>query len=332
MHKKSIPFYGLFVPPGETKGMDFFMDYEEMLTIKAAWYYYMENITQQKISELLGISRIRVIKLLEKARQNGVVQFSIHKDGASRMTVEKKLLDTYPLKDVFVVPSIPKQRQEQLNESIAQAAVMYINDRLGTNRFINVGYGDTSSRILNHLATMPEAPVSCVSLTGGVNYYLPNTQSSIFNAKLHLIPAPLIVASKEMVTAMRQENSIQEISRMVSLAAFTVIGIGAMSEDATIIKSGIMTTNDLMYLKARGAVGDILSHFIDQDGNLVPSGMEDRLISTPLSTIQELDNVIGVAAGAKKIPAIRAVLRKNYLEVLITDEDTANQLLEHETA
>ena len=56
-------------------------NYEEMLTVKAAWYYYMENYTQQTISDLLGISRTKVVNLLEKARQSGVVQFSIRQDG-----------------------------------------------------------------------------------------------------------------------------------------------------------------------------------------------------------------------------------------------------------
>ena len=44
------------------------MDYEDSLIVKTAWYYYIENMTQQKISEKLGISRMKVIKLLEKAR------------------------------------------------------------------------------------------------------------------------------------------------------------------------------------------------------------------------------------------------------------------------
>ncbi len=59
-------------------------NYEEMLTVKAAWYYYMENYTQQTISDLLGISRTKVVNLLEKARQSGVVQFSIRQDGCRR--------------------------------------------------------------------------------------------------------------------------------------------------------------------------------------------------------------------------------------------------------
>ena len=180
-------------------------DYEEALIVKTAWYYYLENMTQQKISELLGISRMRVIKLLEKARQTGVIQFKIREDSASRMELERRLAEAYQLKDPFEVPTSPEA--DSVNESIARAAAMYISDRLSENSFINMGYGDTPSRILTNLATMTERPISCVSLTGGVNYYLPNTQSNIFNAKLYLIPTPLLAASKEVVAAMRQEDS-----------------------------------------------------------------------------------------------------------------------------
>lgn len=130
------------------------------------------------------------------------------------MQVERELAAAYGLKDVFVVPSVP---DGDLNETIAKAAAMYISGRLTDNCFINMGYGDTPSRVLNNLATMTERPISCVSLTGGVNYYLPNTRSNIFNIKLYLIPAPLLASTKEMVAAMRNEESVMEISRMVKL-------------------------------------------------------------------------------------------------------------------
>jgi DNA-binding transcriptional regulator LsrR (DeoR family) len=42
------------------------MDYEESLMIKIAWYYYFENMTQQSVANMLGISRMRVIKLLRR--------------------------------------------------------------------------------------------------------------------------------------------------------------------------------------------------------------------------------------------------------------------------
>ena len=175
------------------------MDYEDSLIVKTAWYYYIENMTQQKISEKLGISRMKVIKLLEKARQTGVIQFKISPERSQQLMLEQKLTTQWNLKDVFVVPTPPNG--SNLNETIAQAAAMYIGDRLTENMFINMGYGDTPSRVLNHLATIAESPISVVSLTGGVSYYLPNIRSNIFNAKLYLYPAPLLVSSKPCVTS-----------------------------------------------------------------------------------------------------------------------------------
>ncbi|MEF9879399.1 MAG: sugar-binding transcriptional regulator [Clostridia bacterium] len=301
------------------------MDYEESLMIKISWYYYFEGLTQQKISELMGISRMRVIKLLEKARQTGIIQFKLRKDGENRMELEHRLIDEFHLADAFVVPAA--LNKSEVNAGVAKAASMYISERLDDNCFLNLGYGDTPSRVLNNLATVAEQPITCVSLTGGVSYYLPDTRSNVFNAKLHLIPAPLLASSKEMAEAMLQEASVSEISRMISLAKFTIVGVGAMHDTATIFKSGILNNNDFLYLSMRGAVGDLLSHFIDRDGNVIPTPLEERLISTPLATLKGLQNVVGVAAGDSKVEAIRAALRGEYMDVLITDDRTARQLL-----
>jgi DNA-binding transcriptional regulator LsrR (DeoR family) len=244
------------------------------------------------------------------------------------MKLERGLMDEYGLKDAFIVPS--SQNKSQTNAGIAEAASMYISERLTEHSLINMGYGDTPSRILNNLATLAERPITCVSLTGGVSYYLPDTRSNVFNAKLHLIPTPLLASSKEMADAMRQEASVMEVSRMISLAQLTVVGIGAMHESATIFKTGILNRNDFLYLQMQGAVGDLLSHFIDRDGRLIETPLEGRLISTSLDKLKELQNVIGVAAGDVKVDAIRAALRGGYLDVLITDDRTATQLLDGE--
>lgn len=301
------------------------MDYEEALMAKAAWYYYFQDMTQQQISDRLGISRIRVIRLLERARQTGMIQFSLRRGNEERLQIEKKLMETFGLEDVFVVPS--PADSSQTNANIAEAASMYINERLHEGSVINIGYGDTPSRILNNLATTAEQTITCVSLTGGVSYYLPNARSNVFNARLHLIPAPLLASSKEMADAIRQESSVSEISRMISLAQLTVVGIGSMDGGATIFHSGILNSNDLLYLSMQGARGDVLSHFVDENGALIHSPIEDRLIATSMEVLSQLHNVIGVAAGPVKAEAIRAVLKGGILDTLITDADTAEAIL-----
>ena len=39
-----------------------------------------------------------------------------------------------------------------------------------------------------------------------------------------------------------------------------------------------MTPDDYLLLKKQGAVGDILSHFIDINGNLIDTDLEKRLM------------------------------------------------------
>ncbi len=301
------------------------IEYVDELVAKAAWYYYIEGMTQQSISEKLGISRMKVIKLLENAKENGVIQFRIAKSSGGLMSCEKALRDKYNLKDAYVIPS--PSTDKPLNEILAQAAASYVASRITEQTFINMGYGDTPSRVLNHLATIADIPISIVSMTGGVNYYLPNIQSNVFKAKLYLYPTPLLLSSKEVCDAIKQEPSVSEITRMTKLSSMSIVGMGSMSEEATIISNGILTKNYFTSLSMQGAVGDILTHFIDSDGNPIPTELEDRLISTPLSELKKMENVIGIAGGLHKVNIIKATLCGGYIDELITDEDTANALL-----
>ncbi len=296
-------------------------DYEKNLMIKIAWYYYMENMTQQAIADRLNITRMRVIKLLEKARQTGVVQFRISSSLDFRRDLETKLMEKYHLRDCYTVPTNPNETGT--NDTIARAASIYIADHVRENSYINFGYGDTTSKTIEYLAKNLETAVSFVSLTGGVGYYLPKSESNIFNAKLYLIPSPIIMSSAQMADAIKKESSVQEVTDMIRLASMTIVGIGGMDDSATIVKSSILNPSDFRLLAMKGAVGDVICHFIDKDGNLVDTEVDSRLVSVHLSTLKELDNVIGVAAGKHKLPAIHAALTGGYVDILITDEETA---------
>ena len=57
--------------------MDSNYKYEEELMTKIAWYYYIENLTQQEIAKILGINRIKILRLLDKAKENGLITFQI---------------------------------------------------------------------------------------------------------------------------------------------------------------------------------------------------------------------------------------------------------------
>ena len=295
------------------------------LATKAAWYYYMEDNTQAQIAEVMGISRAKVIRLLEEARSQSIVQFSFRKNDSQRVSAEQLLIDRFGLKDAFVVPT--PLDSSAINQSIAQSAAHYVSDHLREDGYLNIGYGDTVSRMLGFLAKNREESLNVVSLTGGVSYYLPTVGTTAYSMRLFLTPSPLVVSSRQVRDALLDEKSLQDVSTMTEYADMSVVGIGAAVEGATVLRNGILNEGELAVLKMQGAVGDILNHFVDKDGNLIQTEIEDRVISTDLDKLRQLKNVVGVAGGKDKVTAIKAVLNGGYLNVLITDSDTAANLL-----
>ena len=295
------------------------------LATKAAWYYYMEDNTQAQIAEVMGVSRAKVIRLLEEARAQGIVQFSFRKNDSQRVSAEQLLIDRFGLKDAFVVPT--PLDSSAINQSIAQGAAHYVSDHLREDGYLNIGYGDTVSRMLGFLAKNREESLNVVSLTGGVSYYLPSVGTTAYSMHLFLTPSPLVVSSRQVRDALLDEKSLQDVSTMTEYADMSVVGIGAAVEGATVLRNGILNEGELTVLKMQGAVGDVLNHFMDKYGNLIQTEIEDRVISTDLDKLRQLKNVVGVAGGKDKVTAIKAVLNGGYLNVLITDSDTAAELL-----
>lgn len=295
------------------------------LATKAAWYYYMEDSTQAQIAEVMGVSRAKVIRLLEEARAQGIVQFSFRKNDSQRVSAEQLLIDRFGLKDAFVVPT--PLDSSAINQSIAQGAAHYVSDHLREDGYLNIGYGDTVSRMLGFLAKNREESLNVVSLTGGVSYYLPSVGTTAYSMHLFLTPSPLVVSSRQVRDALLDEKSLQDVSTMTEYADMSVVGIGAAVEGSTVLRNGILNEGELTVLKMQGAVGDVLNHFMDKDGKLIQTEIEDRVISTDLDKLRQLKNVVGVAGGKDKVTAIKAVLNGGYLNVLITDSDTAAELL-----
>ena len=104
--------------------------------------------------------------------------------------------------------------------------------------------------------------------------------------------------------------------------------MGAMTPDSVLVQSGFVTEKEQSALKAKGAVGDILSRYIDANGKIVDDDLDARTIGLDLSFCGTREFSIGVAAGKSKHIIALACLRAKYINVLITDEQTALFLLD----
>ncbi|MGG3653954.1 sugar-binding transcriptional regulator [Bacillus pseudomycoides] len=304
------------------------LNFEENLLTKVAWYYYKDHLTQQEIASLLHISRNKVVRLLDKARAEGVVTFHVKGTGLHCLSIERELIKRFHLKDSFIIPTL----MENSPSSLGKAAAQYVETHLQQGDLLGIGWGETISKMLENIHFEASIQLSIVTLTGGVNHYLPRKQNYLnhMQGELHIIPTPFLASTTEMAQSILSEPAVKDMLHVASLANTAIVGIGGLSHEATIVKEEKLTLREMTYIRSQNGAGDILGQFYNTHGELLELPHHDRLIGTPLSALQKMKHVVGVAGGEEKIDAIYGALKGRFIHTLITDENTALSLLRKE--
>ncbi len=304
---------------------------EEELLSRAAWHYYHDGLTQAEIAGRLGLSRIKVSRLLDKGRRLGLISVQINSRYQACFSLEAELVTRFRLQHAVVVPEL---EQGVANERLAQATAHYLVRHLRNGDLLASGWGDTVTRSLQRLSqALGDRTISVVSLTGGVASYLEGwghmhvRQGALAGIQLHLIPAPILASNPEMAHALREEPQLKAILAMAETANYALVGIGPTSEGATLAIQGFVSPAELLVFHRRGAVGDILGQFFDEKGRLLDLEIHQRIVGMRLEDLRKLPVVVGAAGGLHKVDAILGALAGGYLNVLITDEPTARALL-----
>jgi DNA-binding transcriptional regulator LsrR (DeoR family) len=315
-------------------------DTEEDLVTRIAWLYYKEKLTQQQIAERVFLSRQKVQRLLEKARDLEVIQFTVKHPFVNLMSVETEIRQHYGLRDAVVVPSNTSDRAGR-TRAIAIAGAGYLERKLASLQrcTLGIGWGNTTASLADYFEPKTvNGHFEIVSLIGNLMlnvsmnpYIMAEKMARKLHAPFYSIWAPAIAQTRERAEVFKSEPWIKEVLDIGRRADIILISIGEASESASLFKMGYLSQADLRRLISKGAVGDILCRYFDAQGQFVDDNVLDRVIGIPTEVFtDERKLIVGVAGGEDKVPAIRAALLKRYINVLITDEATAMALMRKE--
>jgi len=297
------------------------------LIVRAAWAYYMDGLTQAQIAGRLFVSRQTVGRLLDSARHLGVVRVEINASYLGAYERALRLRDRLGLLDAIVVPGPVDAEPGRVNERVAAALAAYVRRYLHPGAVVGVGWGDTVARALAMLAPESLDDVTLASAAGSIQILTESLNGSVA-ARLRVVPAPLIVSSAQVASVLRQEQSVREVLDLAASAVVTLTGIGSADpRTASAVRRGVVTSADVERFAAAGAVGDMLGEWFDLRGHVVPV-TSDRRIGLRLEQLRAMPNVVGVAAGLDKVTAIKGAVAGRLIKVLITDDPTAQAILD----
>jgi len=309
--------------------------FDDERAAQAAWWYYVDGLTQEDIARLLGMSRATAGRLLERSRATGIVNISIATEYYSPFTKAKQLKERYALTDALVLPALEAEPSEDqgefLTQRLAKAAAQVLRHHLRESRTLGIGWGETVGATFSMLPPDVMEDVKCISLTGGVNTYVSTIgqlrQSSKRSVQDGFIPAPILVSDEDLARALQQEHGVAHLLEEAKQVEVAIVGIGTTGATASLARSGYATVRELAQYAQIGAVGDILGVFYDTTGAPLDLPVHRRRIGIDIADLRSIPVVIGVAGGSAKLEAIRGALAGGYLDVLVTDGSTADSLL-----
>ena len=306
------------------------------LRLRAAWMYYVEEMTQNAIADRLGVGRVTVVRLLNDARALHEVRVSVSRHLAELLQLEFALQQAFGIKEVVVAPLSAKEADPTI--PIGAATGEYVSKLVRNEMRIGLGWGRTLINALPFVSERPVANLSVVSLLGGITktkQYNPSEFAwqfaRFFQADCYLIAAPALVDSVETKRALIERCGLKDILDLARTLDAVVVGAGGMSSDDTIFRFGFVGERERRSLTAKGAVGDLLCHYYDRQGQLVDHPINEAVMAVPIETLTKTPVRILASGGTHKTDAILGAIAALRPTVFITDEMTAKSLLEGAT-
>ena len=311
-------------------------EFEEIsILVETARLYYEHGLSQQQIASKLGVSRPGVSRLLQTARDRGIVSIKIIDPTGRGTRLEAQLTETFSLKKVVVVPNSGEDYQI-IQKRLGQAAVQLLDELIVNDLTLGVSWGTTMQAFAGQVQRHGAQNMTVVQLNGGISRAEYDTHASEiaqtigekYSAIPYLLPLPAIVdnpAVKQAIISDKQIAYTLNLARQAPVAFFTV---GSFDYESVLVKADYFEESEVTDLLDRGAVGDICSRIINNEGKICSVSLDARTIGIDLDELKDKSHAVAVAGGKDKLPAIRAGLRGRLFNTLITDEWIANQLLQ----
>ena len=308
-------------------------DEDARLLYKIARAYYEDDATQERLAKRFGFSRPKVSRLLQQARDSGVVHISVRRPESGCPDLERELESRFELDEAVLAP---RDRTPML-ERVGAAAASYFARTVQPGDVVGLSWGTTLRAFAAELPHLDLPKVTVVQLIGGLG----SLESGVNGAELtrrvaercgarpRILQAPGVVATAAFKASLLADREVAQCLELGRKANMALIGLGVpRAASALFGPDGLLTRKDLEAILSKRAVADVCLRYFDAAGHPVEMGLEGRVLGIELPAFLAIPRRVAVAGGPEKVPAIRGALAGRLVNVLVSDEDTARTLLE----
>jgi DNA-binding transcriptional regulator LsrR (DeoR family) len=270
--------------------------------------------------------------MLDRARRDGIVRIEIDPLPDLDLDLGDELARRQGIRGAVVVRDAAGPDELRFAR-LGRAAAALLGDVLEAGDVLGISWGRTLQGLVGQLPRLPGCSV--VQLVGSVptlrlevnSLELVRRLAERATGPVFPLHVPLLVGSAEMAGALATDSMASATLAQFDRLTRAVVGIGAWAPGSAI--RAALSDEDAAAVDAAGGIADVASIVLDADGREVrAAGLPERCIAIREAQLRRVPDVIAIAGGAAKVPAIRAALRSGLVHRLVTDEEAARLLVD----
>lgn len=302
---------------------------------RVAHLYYIQSMTMEAIAKDLNTSRSTVSRMLERARQIGIVSIEVNPPTDQDPQLHRTLARKFGI-TTHLVP-IPRLLNDlDTHERVCAAAASLLPRYFESGQSLGVAWGSTTNSISRQLGQHRLVRARVVQLNGSGSPVGGDFASDIlqrfgaaFAADVQLFPVPAFFDDPEAKRIMWRERSVRRVLDMHTQLDVALFGIGSPRAEvpSKLYRADYLDRSDAEALVQSGIVGDIATVFFRADGTTNDIPLNARSTGPSFSVLRRVPRRICVVSGKSRLLALRGALAAGLVTDLVIDEPSASWLV-----
>jgi DNA-binding transcriptional regulator LsrR (DeoR family) len=294
--------------------------------------HFIHGRSKIELAEEFGLSRFKVARLIDEARDSGLVRIEIRHHGEIDVDLSARLRERFELVHSIVVDT-PEDDAASLRDHLGRAAAQLLGEIITSADVLGLAWARAVSAMTRALRPLPGTPV--VQLTGALA--LPDGRdtsvdvvrdvASSSGGTAHLFYAPFTVPDAATARALRQQPEVARAFAQLPSVTKAVAGVGLWEPGQSTLYDA-SSEFDRQELRRLGVCADVSGVFLDADGKPVRTELAERMIGINHEQMRAIPEVIAIPYGVAKAPAVRAALTSGLIGGLVTHTALAQLLLD----
>lgn len=293
----------------------------------AARLYYLERKSKLEIAELLGVTRFKVARLLDRAHASGLVHIEVRDPHGVDAELSDALAAELGIERALVLAKTTDARSQ-----VGALAARYLADIVTEGTTVGIAWSRSTQALVAHLE--PGPPCTVVQLCGVIaqaegeehNVELVRRAAQALGGRAITFYAPLVVSEASIASALKKQPGIAEAMQACDHLDVALIAVGQWKRGGSTVHDALTVSEQRTFAK-RGAVAESAGMLFTASGAQLRDGLQRRVVAISEAQLRRTADVIALASDEGRSDAVRALTRSGLVTTLITHRSFAEKIL-----